>query len=229
MTGVSLKLLIQQAYDVRDFQISGGPGWITSDRYAIEAKSLDTPAGPPPDFMKMSEDERKKIQERTRQMIQGLLADRFQLKVHHETKELPIYALVVGKGGSKLKEIGSTSDPSMKPGMMRMGIGQLTGSQVPLAFLVQNISQMVGRTVVDLTGLKGNYDFELKWTPDVGQGGGPFGGPPPPPGVEGPPPPDPNGPTLFTALQEQLGLKLESTKGPVDIIVIDRVEKPSEN
>jgi len=86
----------------------------------------------------------------------------------------------------------------------------------------------LGRTVIDKTGLTGKYDFELKWTPDPGQPTAqPFG--PPPPGVELPPPPDPNGPSIFTALQEQLGLRLESQKAPVETLVIDRVERPSEN
>jgi uncharacterized protein (TIGR03435 family) len=227
MTGVTLKLLIQQAYGVQDFQVSGGPGWVGSDRFGIEAKVLDAPVGPPPDFLKMSEQERNQYLERNRVMLRGLLEDRFQLKVHHESKDMPVYALVVAKGGPKLKDNGGkTSDPNMKPGMMRMGPAQLTGSQMPISALVNTLSQQLGRTVVDQTGLKGNYDFELKWTPDLSQGGGPFGGGPLPPGVEAP---DPNGPTVFTAVQEQLGLKLESQKGPVDVIVIDQAAKPSEN
>ena len=112
--------------------------------------------------------------------------------------------------------------------------GQLDGQGISLQFVVQNLSQQLGRTVLDQTGLKGNYDFNLKWTPDPGAGGmmgGPPGGGPPGggPGPDAPPPPDPNGPSIFTALQEQLGLKLESTKGPVEIIVIEHVEKPSED
>ena len=228
MTGVTLKLLIQQAYGVQDFQISGGPGWVGSDRFIVEAKSLDAPTSPPPDLVKMSAAERTRYLERPRAMLRGLLEDRFQLKVHNQTKELPIYSLVVAKGGPKLKDNGGRMpDPNMKPGMMRIGPGGLEGSQMPVSALVDTLSQQLGRTVADQTGLKGNYDFTLKWTPDDPQGAAAFGGGLPlPPGVQ---PPDPNGPTLFTALQEQLGLKLESTKGPVDIIVIDRAEKPSEN
>jgi uncharacterized protein (TIGR03435 family) len=117
---------------------------------------------------------------------------------------------------------------------MRMSPGHLEAYMAPVSMLVQTLSQQLGRTVIDQTGLKGNYDFKLSWTPDPGTGANPFGGPgsgpgPLPPGVNPPPPPDPNGPTLFTAVQEQLGLKLESTKGPVDVIVVDHAEKPSEN
>ncbi|HEX6896713.1 MAG TPA: TIGR03435 family protein, partial [Bryobacteraceae bacterium] len=98
------------------------------------------------------------------------------------------------------------------------------------SMLSSTLSNQLGRPVLDRTGLTGHYDFKLEYTPDPGQpGGGPFGGAPPPPGVQAPPPPDPNGPSIFTALQEQLGLRLESTKGPVEMIVIDSVEKASEN
>jgi uncharacterized protein (TIGR03435 family) len=98
----------------------------------------------------------------------------------------------------------------------------------PLEMLTNALSNQLGRPVLDRTGLKGNFDFKLEWTPEPGQSGGPFSGVPPP-GVDVPPPPDPNGPSVFTAVQEQLGLRLESQKGPVEILVIDRVEKPSEN
>lgn len=117
-----------------------------------------------------------------------------------------------------------------------MSPGQLVGQQAGMEFLVQSLAQMLGRTVLDQTGLKGTYDFELTFAPEPGRGGmfgGPGDGAPPsgagPSLVKEPPPPDPNGPTIFTALQEQLGLKVESQKGPVDMIVIDHVEKPSDN
>jgi bla regulator protein blaR1 len=111
---------------------------------------------------------------------------------------------------------------------MRMGRGDLNGEGVELEMLTNALSNALGRPVLNRTGLTGNFDFKLQWTPDAGQFGG-FPSGPPPPGVNEPPPPDPNGPSLFTAVQEQLGLRLESQKGPVDLIVIDRVEKPSEN
>ncbi len=115
----------------------------------------------------------------------------------------------------------------MPRGNMRMGRGNLEASGVPLANFIQALSQQLGRTVIDKTELKGLYDIKLQWTPEIGQGGGPFG--PGPGGPEPPPPPDPSGASIFTAVQEQLGLKLESTKGPVDVLVIDSVQKPTEN
>ena len=236
-TGVTAKLLIGQAYDVRDFQISGGPGWMTSDHYDIVAKPESSSASDSlsPDPRKVTDDQMKTFQEQMRLRLQALLADRFQLKIHRETKELPVYALVLGKGGSKLQESkegpagpNDIKGPDRARGRgMRMGIGQLSGQMVQMPFVVQVLSQQLGRPVIDKTGLKGTYDFTLKWTPDQSQSGGPFGDLPP--GVKAPPPPDPNGPSIFTAVQEQLGLRLESQKGPVEILAIDHVEKPSEN
>lgn len=205
-TGVSLKLLVTEAYNVRDFQVTGGPGWISSDRWDINAK-VDGMA------------ERIPI-EQMRPMLQVLLADRFQLKVHEETKEMPLYVLTVGKNGSKLQE--NTGDPGP---MLRMGRGQLSGKKVAIAMLIQPLSQILGRTVVDKTGLTGEFDFTLDWTPELGQGGVPGA----PPGGDAPPAGDSSGPSVFTAIQEQLGLRLDSQKGPVEIIVIDHVDKPSDN
>ncbi|MBZ5576437.1 MAG: TIGR03435 family protein [Acidobacteriia bacterium] len=226
MTNVTLRILLAQAYDVRDFQISGGPGWMASDRFDITAKT-DRSTGadaPPPDPRQISEAQMKTFQEQLRERLRGLLAERFRLTAHRETKDAPVYALLVAKNGSKLQEAKEGSPTS---GRMMMGRAQITGDGVKLQLLAQVLSNQLGRPVLDKTELTGNYDFKLTWTPDPGQGGGPFG--PPPPGVEPPPPPDPNGPSLFTAVQEQLGLRLESQKGPVDMIVVDRAEKPSEN
>jgi uncharacterized protein (TIGR03435 family) len=207
-TGVTLKLLIGQAYDVREFQISGGPSWIGSDRYDINAKAEGLPDRVRPDVM--------------RPLLRNLVEDRFKLKTHTESKEMPVYALVIGKSGSKLKASEGEPGPSL-----RMGRGQLTGKKIAMAMLAQQLSQQLGRTVIDKTGLTGDFDFVLEWTPEPGQGGGAFGGPPPPP--EALPQADSSGPTLFTAVQEQLGLRLESQKGPVPILIIDSVEKPTEN
>jgi bla regulator protein blaR1 len=225
-TGTTLKFLITFAYDVRDFQVSGGPGWINSDRFDILAKSdRDAAEGGQDDLRKMSDAQMKTATEQMRAKLQALLADRFQLTIHHETKDAPVYALVIGKNGPKLKE--SEVKQGERRRMMRMGRSELSGEGAPIDLLTNTLSNVLGRPVIDRTGLKGNYDFKLTWTPDPGQAGGPGG--PPPPGVEAPPPPDPNGPSIFTAVQEQLGLRLESQKGPVDLIVIDRVEKLSEN
>jgi len=232
---ITLKFLIRLAYDVQEFQISGGPPWINSDRYDVEAKAGGSPEG---DMRTMTEEQRQADLARRRQMIQALLKDRFQLTLHKESKDAPIYALVVAKNGPKMKELPpapppSADDPKDAPdkpdpkhmgrGGMRMGRGELTGSGVKLSFLAEALSNPLGRTVIDKTGLKGDYDFELKWTPDESQGPG-FRG-----AGDAPPPADANGPSIFTAIQEQLGLKLESQKGPVDLLVIDHAEKASEN
>jgi uncharacterized protein (TIGR03435 family) len=156
-------------------------------------------------------------------MMQKLLADRFQLKFHREKKELSVYALTVLKGGPKFSK--SERDPDSLPGLFFRGPG--TNLNVTNATMAQFASLMqsavLDRPVVDQTGLNEKYDFILKWTPDQGQLLG-LGGPPPPPPDPGDAPPD-----LFTALQQQLGLRLESTRAPADVAVIDHVERPSEN
>jgi uncharacterized protein (TIGR03435 family) len=233
-TNMSLKTLMTLAFNVQPFQIVGSPSWLESDRYDIEAKpesGADEEAGKP--MSDMRADMRKRMEEQ-RPRLQSLLEDRCKLTFHRETKEVPVYALVVAKGGPKIKQSQiETTAPGPNRRMM-MGFGQLIGTAAPLSVLTEMLSRQLGRVVLDRTGLNGNYDFDLKWTPDTSQmsamGGPPMGpGPGGPGGREMPPPPDPNGPTVFTAIQEQLGLKLESQKGPVEVIVIDHVEKPSEN
>jgi uncharacterized protein (TIGR03435 family) len=231
-TGMTVRFLITAAYDVKDFQVSGGPGWINSDRYDIDAKEPDSVAE---QMEKLPREQQRKW---AQSMLQSLLADRFKLKLTRGTKEMPAYALVVTKNGPKLQQAKPVDTPADAPNppagrprgpMMRMRPGELTGQGVALSFLASMLSQQLGRTVVDQTGLKGNYDFTLKWTPEPGEGmmlGGPGGGGPPP---ENAPPPDTSGPSIFTAIQEQLGLKLEPTKAPAEVLVVDHVEKPSEN
>jgi bla regulator protein blaR1 len=226
VTGVTLKMLITQAYDVREFQVSGGPGWINTERYDIVARpehNADSDPSPE-DPRKMSDEQRKTLGEQMRARLVALLADRFRLKVHRETQQALAYALVVGKNGPKLKQ---TEGASETRGRMRMGRGDLNGDGVKLEFLAQALANQLGRPVVDKTGLTGNYDIKLAWTPDPGPPAPlPLG---PPPGLEPSPVPDPSGPSIFTAVEEQLGLRLESQKGPIETIVIDSVEKPSEN
>ncbi|MGA8026264.1 MAG: M56 and DUF3738 domain-containing protein [Bryobacteraceae bacterium] len=236
-TNITPKFLIEFAYNVKDPQISGGPSWITSERYDVEAKMDETSAD---EMQKMSQDLQD---ERLRLMMQSLLTDRFKLTLRRETKELPIYTLVVAKNGPKLHESeitqGDSADASPpskgqlpRGPMARMGRGELTMNDASMAMLADSLSRQAGRNVLDETGLKGKYDITLHWTPDESQAQG-FGGPGgpgdggPPPGAA--PPPDASGPTLFTALQEQLGLKLEPHKGPVEILVIDHIERSSEN
>lgn len=224
-TGSTLKMLLTMAYDVREFQISGGPAWINTDRYDIVAKA-ERSAGadnPPGDPRTMTDEQRKTVGDQMRERLRALLADRFQLTLRRETKEQSVYALVVAKSGSKLQE-SQTKEGAGPHGMLRMGRGEFSGQGVQLQGLTMVLSNQLGRPVIDRTGLKGNFDFKLTWTPDPGQPASlPATGP------DAPPPPDPNGPSIFTAVQEQLGLRLESQKGPVEMLVIDRVEKPSEN
>jgi uncharacterized protein (TIGR03435 family) len=239
-TNVPLRELISAAYGTPQplpaFQITGGPKWIESDRFDIVAKAPGDPQpgpnGPPPGMFAM---------------LRTLLADRFQLILHRETKDMAIYALVLaradGKLGPQLKPAttdcaammaaargrGAAPPPPPAPGErmpcgMRMFPGNLSGGSSPMAQLTNVLARFVNRTVVDQTGLTGNFDLDLQWTPDqMPQGRGD-----PPPGAPALPAIDPNGPSIFTAVQEQLGLKLESTKGPVRVVVIDRVEHPTE-
>jgi len=196
---VPVRSLIMSAYDVlMENQISGLPGWGNTDQFDVEAKmDADTMAA----FEKLSKNDQGK---QYSAMFQKLLADRFNLKVREETKELPVYALTIAKGGPKLKVSAKDSGYSM-------GAGSLKGTNIPMELLALNLSGQVGRLIVDKTGLTGKYDVDLKWTMDDDPGAGN------------------SGPSLFTALQEELGLKLDSIKAPVKIIVIEHIEKPSEN
>jgi uncharacterized protein (TIGR03435 family) len=237
-TNIPLRLLIRNAYQLQDFQIVGAPSWINSERYDIVAKAED---GTPPETPSLDRTGPSRIQ----LMIRSLLAERFQLVAHDETRELPIYALVVARSDGKLgpdlkkSEVDCNAvfaagrgrgmppppgppQPGERPQCgIRIGMGNLAMGGAPLPQFANSLAMFVGRTVQDKTGLTGNYDVTLTWTPDQM--------PQRPPGAPEPPPADPNGPSIFTALQEQLGLKLDSQKGPVTVLVIDRVERPKEN
>jgi len=239
-TNVPLRELISAAYGTPQplpaFQITGGPKWIESDRFDIVAKAPGDPQPGP-----------NGPQTAMFAMLRTLLADRFQLILHSESKEMAIYALVLaradGKLGPQLKPAATdcaammaaargrgAPPPPPAPGErmpcgMRMFPGNLSGGSSSIAQLTNVLARFVNRTVVDQTGLAGNYDLDLQWTPDqMPQGRGD-----PPPGAPALPSIDPNGPSIFTAVQEQLGLKLESTKGTVSVVVIDRVEHPTED
>ena len=218
---VRLRQLIEFAYDIQNFQISGGPGWFESQGFDILAKAPQSTEAT--DLRQMSDAQRKVFQKQVQQRLQALLAERFQLAIHRATKEMPVYALVVAKNGPKVKE--STGGDGRRQ-EMRGRPGDLTGERATPEMLASTLARAVGRPVLDRTGLTGAYDFRLEWTPDVGDLIGKGG--PGEKAVEASAP-DPSGPSIFTALQEQLGLKLESQKGPVVIIVIDRAEKPSAN
>jgi len=192
-TGMTAKFLIEQAYDVRDFQVLGGPSWMGSEQYDVNAKI-----------------EGEATNEQLRIMMQSLLRDRFQLQVPRDKKEMACYALVVAKGGSKLKVPEADSEGKHKSGRMSMARGRFDGDALPVDAIAHALEQVLGRAVIDRTGLTGAFDFKLEWTPDEART-------------------ESAGSSLFTALQEQLGLKLESTRGPVEILVVDRIEKASEN
>lgn len=149
--------------------------------------------------------------EQAMEMLQSMLEDRFKLKIRRQPKDTPIYALIVDKGGLKMPASGAT-----QPGNINFGYGQVKATAQTAASLINILTQAAGRKVVDKTGLTGLYDMELKWTPDQSLL---------PPGTEI----DTTGPSLFTALQEQLGLRLVSDTGPVDTFVVESVQRPSEN
>jgi uncharacterized protein (TIGR03435 family) len=210
-TGFTAQMLIRAAYGYDDDRISGGPKWLNSDRYEIKAKIAESDV---PALARLGPDQRN-------QMLQPVLTDRFQLLFHRELRQLPVYALVVSKNGPRLKP-SPTAGPGEKsdPQMRMATAGQLTGKRFPISLLVQWLSLHVGRPVLDQTNLTDVYDFTLQWAPDLGashaSGGGQESA-------------ADSAASIFTALQEQLGLKLEPTKGPVETLVIDRVQRPSEN
>ncbi len=228
VSNVPLHGLIREAFGVSDDRLAGVPGWMNSDRFDIEAK--------------VAADDVPKLKTLTPQqrwaMFLPILEDRFALKFHHETRDLTQYVLVIAKSGLKMKEAkpGDTYANGMKgpdgaahPGMMRMGRGEFMGQAVELAVLVRQLSFHFGSTVVDKTGLTGKYDFDLKWAPDEMEGAAPRAPDSGQPGADNPAPPATSGPSIFTALEEQLGLKLESQKQPADVIVVDHIEPPSPN
>jgi len=208
--GVSLQYVIHDAYGIYDDRLwSGGPPWLNSEKFDIEAKFDSS------EFKELTLEQR-------RAMLQQLLADRFKLVLHHEAREFPLYALVLAKNGPKLQESKpeniqhSRLDGGAVCLIPRSKIGVVAFQGCSIHDLVSRLSSSldVGRTVVDRTGLASRYDFELHWMPDRNSTTAPS---------------ELSGPSIFTALQEQLGLKLESTKGPLDTIVIDHAEMPSEN
>jgi uncharacterized protein (TIGR03435 family) len=228
-SNVALRMLLRQAFNVQDFQIVGGPDWIGTDRFDVIAKAPEGDGG-------------EISQDRLRLMLRALLVERFKLAFHNETRDVPIYALVKARPDGKLgpnlapaavdctargRRGGGPPPAPPQPGQkmecgFMIGFGRMNVGGMPIGQLAQALSQQLGRVVLDKTELAGAYDFELTYAPEA-LGGGPGG-----PLVNGAPPPgDPNAPTLPTALQEQLGLKLDSQRGPVDVVVIDRVEQPT--
>jgi len=229
-TNMPAKDLIEYAYNIKPFQLSGGPGWTGSQGYNIEAKIEDSL------LAELQQLPRNARQDQIRLMLRSLLADRFKLTLTHETKELPMFALVVAKGGPKLTPTTFTppdpngpkpSTPPQNGPHLMMGPGKISAvaqSMSGLADLLAREPDLGGRLVLDQTRIKGNYDFTVEFTQET-----PFPNAPLPAG-NSPTAADPNSSlSIFTAIQEQLGLKLESTKGPVEAYVIEHIEQPSEN
>jgi uncharacterized protein (TIGR03435 family) len=223
-----VRTLITFAYQIQNFQLAGGPSWTGNDRFDIVAKM----EGDPPPVIPGTGADHMMLATRT------LLADRFKLVMHKETRELDIYALTLarpgGKPGKALKpasgdcsaeafarRAAAPPPPGTPPIVcgINMSMSRVRFGGYPLSLFASSLSNQVGRFVVDRTGLTGNWDFDLTFTPDPTRGA-------PPTGADAPPF-DPNGPSLFTALQEQLGLKLDATRGPVEVWVIDSVQHPT--
>lgn len=198
---VTVKRLIGRAYDVEPYQIEGGPKWIESEKFTVNAKLEDE------DAKSSSREERMKI---LRAALRNMLEERFQLETHHESKTMPCFALVVAKGGPKLHEVEAKGGSSWNSNR-----GVLTANRTTMESLGSILAGVVDRPVKDRTGLTGFYELKLEWSPENGMGEEKPG--------------QSTGPSIFTALREQLGLKLESTKAPIQMLVVDRAEKPTEN
>jgi uncharacterized protein (TIGR03435 family) len=219
-TAITVAALLRIAYRIQPYQLVGAPSWISTKRYDLNAKVEDSPAPSQQVFVRV------------------LLKDRFKLAVHNETREMPIFALAVartdGRLGSQLSKsafdcaayLASPHDPP-QPGRTpncatRIGPGTLSGKAISMAQLATSLAPFVGRFTIDKTGLMGGFDVELTWTPDqvspsIAGGALPDSAP------------DSSGPSIFSAVQEQLGLKLISEKGPVPVLVVDHLEEPSAN
>jgi uncharacterized protein (TIGR03435 family) len=236
-TNVPLRVLLNQALQVQGSQVLGAPDWTQTERYDVVAKM--------PEGVTLAPG----VQQA---MLRALLEDRFKLVARKETRELPIYALVVARSDGRLGPNLSVTRNDCSPGRGRgagtpaggppppppqftfgdrppcgvmAGPGMLAAGGITMTRIAELLSANAGRIVADRTGLSGLYEFNLTFTPDqIPQ----FPGGTPPPGMQIPVI-DPNGPALLTAVQEQLGLKLDSTRGPVEVTVIDRIERPTED
>jgi uncharacterized protein (TIGR03435 family) len=201
-TGITLKRLMMTAYNVQDFRIVGGPDWVATRRWDVQAKP-DRAASPG----------------QVRPMLRALLERRFQLRSHAEERELPIYELIVDRGGPKVR---SVKDVDAKADV-RVGAGLMELTKATSGTFASQLSYALGRPVIDKTGLAGEYDFALQWAPEPGVEDRPTPGP----GEQ--PVSHPDGPSIFTAIREQLGLQIKSGRGPVQVIRIDDVQLPSAN
>lgn len=199
--------MIEFAYKLHDFQVSNGPGWLTNETWQITAK-VDQP---PPNYGSLTSDARDEI---GRERLRAVLAQRFKLKCHFAMRELPVYNLVPADSGVKLKPTSADSKDSGATGSERHeGTNRIYGTGTSLQFITAILSGKVGRLVIDKTGLTGLYDFTVTYAIDS----------------DTDPSISPSGPSIFTAVEEQLGLRLEPAKGPVPVLMIDSIEPPSPN
>ena len=231
---VPLKELLKEAYHVKESQLLSVPSWV-SDRYDIQAQMDESTAAA---IRTMSQEQERA---RTALLLQALLVDRFKLTLHREAKELPVYALLVAKGGPKFKETALTPaelgppDSQAPSGSPRKGPsakmmrGELAMTGVTLDLFAELLTLRAGRPVLNETRLTGHYDFAMHWTADDEQNPASRGAGEGPPVEASAPLETGLGPTIFTALQEQLGLKLEPRKSRAEVLVIDHIERPSEN
>ena len=208
-TGGSLRVqsgtllgLIESAYDVRDFQIIGGPGWVNTDRFDVLARSASDGAPGSRDSDIAA----------TRLKLRALLAERFQLVLHRETRELPQYVLRMNKDGPKPTLERASSAANSRTGIQST-CGHMTGTSASMTNLTLYLSRQLRRPVLDATGLSERYNFQLDWTPELAPCGDATG----------------DAPSIFNAMQEQLGLTLDASKGPVDVLVIDSAQRPTED
>jgi uncharacterized protein (TIGR03435 family) len=185
----TLSFIIQEIYGLREFQLVGGPKWISNRNFDITAEAA-SPVG----------------DDQLRLMAQTLLANRFHLRVHREMRPLPVYALIVGKNGPKLHASKGNGRGNIKT----FANGSIGGNNVSLAFLAERLSSYADRPVIDKTGFTEPIAFTLQWAPDET-------------------PADTTHPSLYTAVQEQLGLKLKPEKDPIEVLVIDHIERPTPN
>jgi uncharacterized protein (TIGR03435 family) len=213
-TNVSLRQLLAAVYRVEEFQILGGPAWVADDGWDFQAKTLNDTSE---NDQALPEQERLALNARLGKRTENLLADRFKLVFHKETRQDTIYELHLEKGGHKLEPAteGVTGRINRRNGPR----GSITATALPLTSIVLAISRAIGRPVIDKTGLAGRFNFKLDWVAQIGEPG--F--------VANPGAPEPVGPSIFTAVKEQLGLRLEATKGPMEVMVVEKVERPSEN
>jgi uncharacterized protein (TIGR03435 family) len=198
---VTLQFLILQAYDLRGFQVVGGPAWTNQTKFDVEAKA---PAIPDPDV---------------NAMMRSLLEERFQLKVHRETRALSVFLLSVTEGGSKLRSssTGPRGGPISTRTMSGSAGGEIVASGVGIALLADTLTSEVGRPVIDKTGLTGRFDINLKWSPSASGNARSRSGSLDPPSA------------VFTAIREQLGLSLEPGTAAVEMLVIDDARNPFKN